>query len=371
MNKGIATALVVAVVLTVAFFVGKPLLIAWMMSVPEQPFDQSPIPEAPDYANPQQWAALPDRKDGADQVPPNSGYTDQQANAKVDVFFVHPTSAFYGHTWNAPMDDLLSNLTVDRGILPQEASAFNAVGKIYAPRYRSVRMPIWSADDTDSVEKAVDLAYQDVRTSFAYYLQHWNHERPIILASHSQGTLLLRRLLREEFDGKPLTNQLVAAYIIGHSIPVDDFSDRLPICTSPDQVKCYVTWNTVLEGGSGYHWIEEAGLDRISCVNPLSWKADILKVDKSENQGSLPMIGVFGLGELDKHVVGARCGKEGILWIDKPEAPGYDKALFKDGSYHTYDINFYYDSIRKNAQLRVDKFFEQPQIDKTSVPVGD
>jgi len=367
MNKKIATALVVVVVLTILFFVGKALFISWMMSVPEKPFDQCPIPAAPDYSKPDHWAALPDRKDSADQVPPNCGYTDQQANAKVDVFFVHPTSAFYGDTWNASMDNLLANLAIDRGIIPQHATAFNAVGKIYAPRYRQVRMPIWWADDKDSVEKAVNLAYHDVKKSFYYYLQHWNNGRPIILASHSQGTRHLRRLIREEFDGKPLTDQLVAAYIIGNTVPVDDFSEKLPICESAEQVKCYVTWNTVVEGGSSYHWVEEAGLEKISCVNPLSWKADLAKVDKSKNQGSVPMIGVSGLGEVDKNLVGARCGGKGILWIDKPEAPGYDKALFEGGSYHTYDINFYYDSIRKNAQLRVDMFFEQLQADKVSV----
>ncbi len=346
-----------AIALVALFFGGKSLFLSWMMSVPELPFDQSPIHHAPDYSNPDHWAALPDRKDGADQVPPGSGYTDKQATAKVDVFFTHPTSAFYGDTWNASLDNRFSRLALDKGIIPQQVTAFNGVGRIYAPRYRSVRMAVWWAEDRDSVEKAVSLAYGDVKNAFDYYMKHWNEGRPVILVSHSQGTMLLRRLLREEVDGKPITDQLVAAYVIGHSIPLDDFSDQLPLCESAEQVKCYISWNTVLEGGSGYHWVEEVGMEKISCVNPLSWKADQEPVDASANQGSITMIGVFGLGKMDKHLVGARCGEKGLAWINKPEAPGYDKALFEDGIYHTYDINLYYDSIRKNAQLRADRFF--------------
>jgi hypothetical protein len=348
-----------AIALVALFFGGRVLLVSWMMSVPSEPFDESPIHEAPDYTNLDHWAALPDREDGADQVPPGSGYVDGQATAKADVFFVHPTSAFYGDTWNASMDNRFSRMALDKGIIPQHTTAFNGVAKIYAPRYRSVRMAVWFADDRESVEKAVDLAYGDVKDAFDYYMEHWNNGRPIILVSHSQGTMMLRRMLREEFDGKPISQQLVAAYVIGHSIPLDDYSDQLPICESAEQTHCYISWNTVLEGGSSYHWVGEGGFDKIACVNPLSWKADLEPVEASVNEGSLPMVGALGLKKLDKHLVGARCGEKGITWINKPEAPGYTHALFDDGLYHTYDINFYYDSIRENAQLRVDRFFEE------------
>src|SRR5690606_19494592 len=172
-------------------FVAKPAFINWMMSVPETAFDETPLPSAPDYSQHAYWAALPDQVDSADWVPHNSGFQDQQRNASVDVFFVYPTAAFYGDMWVAGFDNWLHRVAVDYGILPQHASAFNGIGKIYAPRYRSVRMPIWNAKDKVSIQKATNVAYQDVRLAFEYYLQHWNtnadgSKRPFIIVSHSQ-----------------------------------------------------------------------------------------------------------------------------------------------------------------------------------------
>ncbi|WP_101759786.1 DUF3089 domain-containing protein [Oceanicoccus sp. KOV_DT_Chl] len=346
--------------LVVMVFAGKLLLGSWMMSVPAQPFANSPVYDPPDYNNPDHWAALPDRDDGADWLPANSTYKDNQFNAKADVFYVYPTAGFYGDGWNVSMDNWLERFISSRGSLPQQATPFNGVAKIYAPHYRSVRMSIWTAEDRDSVAKATDLAYQDVKKAFDYYLANWNKGRPIILVSHSQGTLHLLRLLQQEFDQKPLTKQLVAAYIIGNTVPVNALSEQIPLCQTPQQTHCYVTWNTVLEGGSSYHWVEEEGLTEIACVNPLSWKADLIAVDKSANSGSIPLIGLLGLAPLDKGVVGARCGPKGILWIaEAPKQAGYNRALFAGGQYHTYDINFYYHSIRTNAELRLGAFLSK------------
>ncbi|MCB1614623.1 MAG: DUF3089 domain-containing protein [Pseudomonadales bacterium] len=362
MKKFVIALLVFGLVGLGGFFWLRPAVIAWMTSVPETAFDDTPVPAAPDYANEDHWAALPWRNDSADWLPRGSSYIDQQASADVDVFFVYPTAAFYGDYWVAGLDNLLHRFAVDFGILPQHASAFNGVGKIYAPRYRSVRMPIWWADDRDSVKKATDFAYADVRQAFEHYMKHWNKGRPLIIVSHSQGTLHTIRLLREYFDGKPLQKQLVAGYLVGNTIPDMPWFNHIPLCAEAEQTGCYVTWNTILEGGDPYHWVQEKGLDKIDCVNPLSWKADQRAVDKTENTGSIPMVSYGILFEtlepMDVGVVGARCGPEGILWIrNRPEVPGYSSALFGGGThYHTYDINFFYDSIRQNAIKRAGVF---------------
>ena len=52
-------------------------------------FHESPIPPAPNYSLQENWSALPFRKDFGDLVP--NGYTDNQAGADVDVFYIHPT----------------------------------------------------------------------------------------------------------------------------------------------------------------------------------------------------------------------------------------------------------------------------------------
>lgn len=365
MKRWIRTLVILTIIITAGILLGKPALEGWMMSVPETAFDDTPVPPAPDYSQVRYWAALPGHADSADWMPHGSGYRDAQANAGADVFFVYPTAAFYGDYWVAGFDNWLHRLAVDFGILPQHASAFNAAGRVYAPRYRSVRMPIWFAEDRDSVAKATDFAYRDVKQAFEYYLQHWNNGRPIIIVSHSQGTLHTIRLLRELFENQPLQEKLIAAYLIGNTIPDTPWFTHIPLCASAGQTGCYVTWNTMIDGGNPHHWIGEKGLEKIDCVNPLSWKADTVAVDKADNPGSIPMMDYNALFQrlppMQAQVVGARCGNEGMLWIaEKPQVPGYTAALFPGGSYHTYDINFYYASIRENALLRTANYLAKP-----------
>jgi hypothetical protein len=359
--KKISIVLGLILIFALFYSLAKQPFKAWMMSVPETSFDETPVPAAPDYSDETYWAALPTKNDSADWLPKGSVYQDQQPNAAIDVFFVYPTAAFYGDMWVAGFDNWLHLAAVDYGILPQHASAFNGTGKIYAPRYRSVRMPIWSAEDKDSVRKATDFAYQDVKRAFEYYLENWNQGRPFIIASHSQGTLHTIRLVREFIDGKDLSQQFIAGYLIGNTIPDMPWFQSISLCESAEQTGCYVTWNTILEGGDPTHWVANKGLQKIDCVNPLSWKADTVAIDKQVNTGSIPMMDhniLFSrLPAMHPQVVGARCGEEGILWIqEKPAAPGFSTALFPGGSYHTYDINFYYDSIRRNAKQRAEAF---------------
>ena len=84
-------------------------------------FLENLIPAVPDYSNSENWAALPTIKDQADQIPLNSDLKDGQANAKVDVFFLHPT-IFTGkpenqYEWNADVNDAKINASVDNSTI--------------------------------------------------------------------------------------------------------------------------------------------------------------------------------------------------------------------------------------------------------------
>ena len=68
---------------------------------------------------------------------------------------------------------------------------------------------------------AFNGAYEDVRSAFFYYLQHWNQGRPFILAGHSQGSQHLVRLIQELetlHETSVLLDRLVAAYLIGCAV---------------------------------------------------------------------------------------------------------------------------------------------------------
>ena len=126
-------------------------------------FSENLIPSIPDYAKPENWAALPTKIDQADQVPLKSELKDGQANAKVDVFFLHPTiftkQPTNQYEWNADVNDAKMNESVDNSTILNQASAFNGSGKIYAPRYRQAHYHVYVTTDKDDKKKSLDLAY--------------------------------------------------------------------------------------------------------------------------------------------------------------------------------------------------------------------
>lgn len=337
------------------------LLWAWQSRwwfFPTAPFDAAAAPPAPDYRDEANWAALPQRVDGADVVPPDSGAVDRQREALVDVFFIYPTTYLLGGDWNAAVDNRLANRIADSGVLPQQASAFNGVARVYAPRYRqaSLGAQVQSEREGDK-QQALMLALSDVVRAFDHYMAHDNEGRPFIIAGHSQGTMLGAELVKHLFNHYPqAVDRFIAAYLIGNAVGERQLSPTLDVCAEPAQTGCYLGWNAVLEGGEGGdHWRGEG--DTV-CVNPLSWRFDEEPVAASENLGAIPLVSLNGLARPAPQLTGARCDK-GILRISRPAAEGYSLGLFPGGSYHTYDYNLFYMNIRANAEARVRAFLQR------------
>ena len=128
-------------------------------------------------SNTYQWASLPTKNDPADQVPLKSDLKDGQVEAKVDVFFLHPTiftrQPKNQYEWNADVKDSTMNQSVDNSTILNQASAFNGSGKIYAPRYRQAHYHAFVTADKDDKKKSLDVAYSDVKASFEYYLKNY------------------------------------------------------------------------------------------------------------------------------------------------------------------------------------------------------
>ena len=254
-------------------------------------------PAAPDYSRSNSWAALPDHEDAAD-VLPGGDVQDLQANAAVDVFFVHPTTYYKPDNWNQPLDDAFTNQLTDMFVLRSQASVFNSCCRIYAPRYRQATLFSFM-DGSGSGPAALELAYQDVERAFDYFLEHYNQGRPFILASHSQGSVHIRMLLEKRITGTPLRERMVAAYPIGFSIDREAMASAVPdvpVCESAEQIGCVVTWNAV--GPKVQPWGDDPGKN--ICVNPLTWRADDAPAEHALNIGSVAYPGAFtgSIGEL-------------------------------------------------------------------------
>ncbi|MCB9283519.1 MAG: DUF3089 domain-containing protein [Lewinellaceae bacterium] len=330
------------------------LLLAGLSSClvkPNVPFTEQARPAAPDYSQASSWAALPDMEDQADWTPAPD-LVDRQAEAQVDVFFLHPTIYIgkKGETgWNGPIDDPELNERTDNSTIHYQASIFNGSARVFAPRYRQAHLHSYFAhEDSASAFKAFDLAYSDIKRAFDYYMEHYNQGRPIIIASHSQGTTHAKTLLREYFDGKPLQTKLVAAYLVG--IPVEgDFFDTLQPCERPDQVGCYCTWRSFKYGYLPPWYQPHSG---VVATNPLLWNTSSTPAPKELSKG---LVVPSYDGYLPERV-GAEV-HDGLLWVHKPKFPG--SALFWRRNYHVADYNLFYLDVRENAQARVDAFLRR------------
>lgn len=336
---------------------------------PAQPFDERNAPSRPNYRDRGNWVALPDTRDEAD-VAPLGVQPGDQVRAGVDVFYVYPTVFFSKTDWNADVNDAAYRKQIEDTTIRSQASVFNGCCAVYAPHYRQMTLGgyvKWSA----SSDAASDLAYQDVRRAFEYYLDNDNNGRPFIVAGHSQGSRILRRLIEERIDGKPVAKRMVAAYLIGHWIEADWYQGLRDIkpCQAANDIRCVISYSSFGEGrnaafqrltlGKSSNYQPETLKRPYTCINPLSWTTGTARAAKSLNLGAW----VYGPGTRprapDVGMVSARC-KDGALYVSKA-VKVYEDLVIPFGNYHNVDYNLFYMNIRENALTRATAFLRQPR----------
>lgn len=299
----------------------------------------------PDYTNLDYWAAHPFKKDPSDSIP--APLIQEPVDTSVDVFFIHPTTYtkkdFPEGKNNADIIDAEINAKTDYTSILYQASVFNASARIFAPRYRQAHISAFFTMQKELAQPAFDTAYQDIKTAFEYYLKNYNNGRPIIIASHSQGTLHAGRLIKEFFENKPLKKQLVCAYLLGLPITQDYFTDLAP-CKDSTSTGCFVSWRTLKKGYlPGYVKIETTSA---YVTNPLSWTSDSLYTDELLNKGAI----LWKFNKLLSHTTGAIV-HQNVLWISKPKIPF--SFLLNIKNFHAGDINLFYLNIRLNIKTRI------------------
>jgi hypothetical protein len=371
------------------------LRIALRALAPSHAFDLQRKAAAPDYASASAWLARPDTRDLADLVPAGiervlagdasplpsvTAGADAAAAKPVDVFFVHPTTYLRAEDWNDPLRTGTSTEENTRWVLANQASAFNGCCNVYAPRYRQTSLHSLFGERA-TAEQALDLAYQDVERAFDHFVSEIGVGRPFILASHSQGTIHLRRLLRARISGTPLRERMVAAYLIGGGVTVQELEQTpdLRPCQSATDLHCVVHWATYGPEGrpmQGNAPLEVAGIDANApalCTNPLTWTTTEEPAPASANLGAVVPSGSFNVqlwGEdrargvtfeplaapLPAHT-GARCS-EGRLVVDEQTDARFAQSSLGQ-NYHGLDYALFYMNIRTNAQARTDAYLAQ------------
>ncbi len=303
----------------------------------------------PAYSNINYWASHPWKKDAADKIP--SSIQNKRTDSLADVFFIHPTTytdVTMPFGWNAEIDNDALNKKTDNGTILYQASVFNAQCRIFAPRYRQANLKAFYTNDKSLADKAFEVAYGDIKTAFEYYLKNYNNNRPIIIASHSQGTLHAGRLLKEFFENKPLQQRLVCAYIIGLPVFTDYFQTLQP-CKDSTSTGCFIGWRTFEEGYVPEFVLNEK--QKAIVTNPLTWTLSVEPASSDLNKGGI-------LKDFNKVIPGLVHAQvhENVLWVNKPKFFG--NVLLTTKNYHIADYNLFYMNIRENVATRVNSFLK-------------
>ena len=320
-------------------------------------------PEA--WRDQKMWLARPDMPDDPSRwLPP--GVEKPRTRYRVAVFFVHPTSLVARSAWNGDVTDAFSQ---DRAALFVKgmASPFNRA-EIWAPRYRQAAIGAFLTAAPEA-NQAIDLAYSDVLAAFDQFVKSVPRGRPIVVAGHSQGAFLLRRVLRDRVADKPLAKRIIAAYVIGWPVSLAHDLPKmgLPACTAPKQTGCVVSWLSVADPADTKMLLNaygrRTGLDGqgvaespFLCTNPLTG-SEGGSADAATNLGTL--VPEFrpdsrsASGTLVKATVPASCGPDHFLHIGPPPALNMGPYVLPGNNYHLYDVTLFWANLRADFEGRV------------------
>jgi hypothetical protein len=360
--------------LVVAAFVWRDDILRYWLD-PKVPFQTYKPPPAPDYADVKSWALIPAN-------PARSGPNDPPA----DVFFVHPTTYDGGRHWNAPIHERRSRRILDQVMLPNYAGPFARVGRVFAPRYRQANL-YSGMTLRDDARDARRFAYNDIAAAFRFYLEHYDHGRPLILVGVEQGGTLVDRLVNDVVAASPeLKRRLAGVYLIDTVVPDARYGPTAPVpsCTSRNEVRCVVAYRE-LDGdpltarqriGRALIWkgpeeLGAMGEQPALCVNPLLGARTETPASMKLNLGAANATGMEwgSRPAFLSRQVGARC-KDGALVVSRPKS----SALQPSGSWSDRQkapgFNLFYADLEADAQARVNRLLElDPALKNPAPPI--
>jgi len=175
-------------------------------------------------------------------------------NSRFDCFYAYPTVSLQGSP--------TANLSVDPteiAIAVVQASRFSQVCQVWAPIYRQRTKVGPEANPNADAE----VAYESLLSAWKDYLANFNRGRPVVIIGHSQGAIMLARLIGAQVDPNPaVRKQIVSALLIGGnagSLP------NMPSCHSDHQTGCVIAYSSYYEEPPG-----DAIFGRLggACTNP-------------------------------------------------------------------------------------------------------
>ena len=294
--------------------------------------------EETDYSDPTNWVLY------------NAG-----AQKTADVFLIGQTVCEgTDGGMNMGMDWVNSRKRFAQGVTMQKG-LYSDVCAVYAPYYRQATLKAYYDLDFEQAQPYFDIAYEDIRAAFRFFLDHVPEDRPLIVAGFSQGAQMALMLLKEFMADESVRNRLVAAYLIGWRVTDDDLEEApwlLPAKGRTD-TGVFISYNT--EAPSVVESVMVPKGVKTYSINPLNWRTDSRKASASLNLGACF---VDGYGEIYSEIpnlTGAYLDPErGTLKATNPENLWYE--VRDPGIYHHYDFMFFYHNLQENVALRMERY---------------
>lgn len=256
---------------------------------------------APDYGIENNWLCKAGRMDacaidinatsisrsGTQTIVP---FVRTQKEKPVDCFYVYPTVSLQ----NSDISNLVQESAQFARVRTQLARYGNAC-RLFAPMYGQLTLKAMGPYATDL--KAFDpntilaaappyqSAYRDVVAAWKHYLANDNKGRGVILIGHSQGSFILRDLIKAEIDGKADQAKLVSAHLAGVVIANSSTDmtkqefQSLHACSSGSQTGCFISYSSFPADSPPPSWNKGFGVSNApgtinNCSNPAELSGD-------------------------------------------------------------------------------------------------
>lgn len=286
----------------------------------------------------------------------------------VDTFFILPTVSL--KNTDIGNDDFTVERNAARYVktLGMEQGIVTESTDVYAPFYRQATMgcyldengmlrPDWQ-DSPDAV-KPHEIAYNDIRAAWLYYMEHYNEGRPVVIFGFSQGAYMGLQLLAEFGDEPPLSDQLVAAYLIGARVDESFLAEHpwIKMAQGATDTGVVISYNA-MDARAAASDVKECA------INPLNWRTDDAPAGKEKNLG---YVTADYVGQVTQEIP-AYCGayldpQSGLLVVTEAEdldaLYGATDTICLAGDYHLYDLSFFYRNLQKNVADRVESFMQK------------
>lgn len=302
--------------------------------------DEHATPQKPDYSQADAWANLPDK-----------------IRYPADVFYVYPTIYSEESPANADIMNRTDLREKVQGLMIAQAGVYSVHANLFAPYYRQTSFVDLDPAKDMYTDPLFRVGADDVLDAFDYYLEHYNEGRPLILASHSQGSLVTIDLMRNRFDDPDLQRKLIAAYTVGYSIMPEEFETYpfMKPAEGEDDIGVVIAYNTQLPGATGSPVLKDGAF----CINPLNWKTDGTPAGRELHQGAVffdDFTGTFQK-EMGEYLSAFIDLETGALVTIPPHYEDLNLGNFPAGVLHKFDYAFWYRNLQHNVRVRMDSYF--------------